>query len=58
MKDGTYIINLDEYESIGIHWIASYVNGDQSIEILKILGLITNIEEYQKYNHDWRKHLD
>ena len=52
MKDGTYIINLDEYESIGIHWIASYVNGDQSIEILKILGLITNIEEYQKYNHD------
>ena len=27
------------------------------IEILKILGLITDIEEYQKlYNHVWRKH--
>ena len=26
IKDGTYIINLDEYESIGTHWIASYVN--------------------------------
>ena len=30
---------------------------EESIEILKILGLITNIEEYQKiYNHVWRKH--
>ena len=30
---------------------------EESIEILKILGLITNIEEYQKiYNHDSRKH--
>ena len=29
---------------------------EESIEILKI-GLITNIEEYQKiYNHVWRKH--
>ena len=22
LKDGTYIINLDEYESVGTHWIA------------------------------------
>ena len=30
---------------------------EESIEILKILGLINNIEEYQKiYNHVWRKH--
>ena len=30
---------------------------EEPIEILKILGLITNIEEYQKlYNHVWRKH--
>ena len=26
MNDGTYIINLDEYESIGTHWIALCVN--------------------------------
>ena len=26
IKDGAYIINLDEYESIGTHWIALYVN--------------------------------
>ena len=30
---------------------------EESIEILKILGLINNTEEYQKiYNHVWRKH--
>ena len=27
IKDGSYVINLDEYKSIGTHWIASYVNG-------------------------------
>ena len=26
IKDGAYIINLDEYSDIGIHWIALYVN--------------------------------
>ena len=28
MKDGTYVINLDEYKSIGTHWVAMYVSGD------------------------------
>ena len=28
IKDGTYIINLDKYESIGTHWIALYVNAE------------------------------
>ena len=26
IKDGEYVINLDEYESIGTHWITLYVN--------------------------------
>ena len=26
MKDGRYVINLDELKSIGTHWIALYVN--------------------------------
>ena len=26
IKDGPYITNLDEYESIGTHWITLYVN--------------------------------
>ena len=25
IKDGTYVINLDEYFNIGTHWIALYV---------------------------------
>ena len=28
MKNGPYVINLDEFESIGTHWIAFYVKGD------------------------------
>ena len=26
VKDGAYVINLDEYSDIGNHWVASYVN--------------------------------
>ena len=26
IKDGSYVINLDEYSDIGSHWIALYVN--------------------------------
>ena len=25
IKDGAYVINLDDYKSIGTHWIAFYV---------------------------------
>ena len=28
IKDEAYIINLDEYESIGTHWIALHVNAE------------------------------
>ena len=31
LKDGTYIINLDEYELIGTHCIALYVNAKNLI---------------------------
>ena len=31
IKDRPYVINLDEYESIGTHWIALYVNGNNII---------------------------
>ena len=26
IKDGAFVINLDEYKSIGTHWIALHVN--------------------------------
>ena len=28
MKDGVYVISLDEYKSIGTHWIALHMNDD------------------------------
>ena len=28
IKDGAYVMNLYEYESIGTHWTALYVNGN------------------------------
>ena len=30
IKDGTYVINLDEYSDIGIHWVAFYVNNNNN----------------------------
>ena len=30
IKDGGYVINLDEYSDIGTHWIALYVNNNSA----------------------------
>ena len=61
-NDGTYIINLDEYESIETHSIALYVNVTyfDSFEVEYILkkitkfignkNIITNIYRMQAYN--------
>ena len=29
LKDRAYVINIDEYKSIGTHWIALCVNGNK-----------------------------
>ena len=31
IKDGPYVINPDQYKSIGAHWIDFYVNGSIAI---------------------------
>ena len=31
IRDGAYVINLDEYSDIGTHWVASYVNNNDVI---------------------------
>ena len=31
MKDGAYVINLDEFKSIEAHWIELYANGNNII---------------------------
>ena len=65
IKNGIYIINLDDYESIGTHWISLYVNaknvtyfdsfGVEHIpkEIKKFIGnknIITDIYRIQEYD--------
>ena len=31
IKDGPYVINLDEFKPLGTHWITLYVNGNNII---------------------------
>ena len=65
IKYGAYIINLDEYESIGTQWIVYYVNDNNATyfdsfgvdhipkEIKKFIEnrkIITNIYRIQAYN--------
>ena len=66
IKNGVYVINLDEYHDIGTHWIALCVNNKTIIhldsfgveqipkEIIKFMGnnkkIITNIYRIQPYD--------
>ena len=65
IKNGAYVINLDEYHDIGTHWVALYVNNKTIIyfgsfgvehiprEIMKFIALkkiITNIYRIQAYD--------
>ena len=65
IKDSAYVINLDEYESIGTNWIVFYTNGHNIIyfdcfvvehipkEVKKSIGnenVITNIYRMQACN--------
>ena len=45
IKDEAYIINLDEYESIGTHWIALYINV-KNVTYFESFG----VEDYSKRN--------
>ena len=64
IKNGAYMINLVEYESIATHWIALYVNarnieyfdcfGDEGTpkenkKFIRIKNIITNIYRIQAY---------
>ena len=65
IKNGVYLIILDEYRNIGTHWVALYVNNKTIIyfdsfgvehipkEIMKFIGnknIITNIFRIQAYD--------
>ena len=65
IKNGAYVINLDEYHDIGTHWVALYVNNKTATyldsfgvehiprEIMKFIArkkIITNIYRIQAYD--------
>ena len=66
IKDGAYVINLDEYSDIGTHWVALYVHNTDvtyfdSFGVVHIpkeiqafidrsLSITTNIFRIQAYN--------
>ena len=66
LKNGAYVINLDEYRDIGTHWVALYVNNKTIIyfdpfgvehipkKIIKFIGnnkkIITHIYRIQAYD--------
>ena len=39
IKDGAYIINLDEYSNVGTHWIALFCKKKMKLFILIVLVL-------------------
>ena len=58
IKDGAYVINLDEHESIETHWIALYVNSNNvtyfdSFGVEHIPKRIKQIYSKQKYHNKY-----
>ena len=48
LKDGVYVINLDDYESIVTHWIALYVN-DNNVTDFDSFGVEHVLKEIKKF---------
>ena len=53
----TYIINLDEYKSIGTHWLALFVNDDNVAHFVtwefNMSRKNSNIYDKQKYQNKY-----
>ena len=39
IKDGAYVINLDEYADLGTHWIALFFNRNEIVSIVLVLNI-------------------
>ena len=39
IKDGPYIINLDEYSDIGTHWVPLWVNNNNNVTYFDSFGV-------------------
>ena len=56
IKNGAYVINLDEYHDIGTHWVALYVNNKtvtyfDSFGVEHIPKEIMKLQIFTEYKH-------
>ena len=58
IKDGTYVINLDEYADVGTHWIALFCNKNEIVWFVSF-GVEHVPEEIKKFvgNKNNSKHF-
>ena len=48
IKDGAYVINLDEYSDIGTHWVALYVHNND-VTYFDSFGIENILKEIKKF---------
>ena len=65
-KNGAYVINFDDFKSIGTHWIALYVNSEnvtyfdgfvveritKEVFLLFTVSVVTNMKKYEIQAYD------
>ena len=49
IKDGSYVVNLDEYSNIGTHWVALYVNKKTYFTYFDSFGIEHISKEVKKF---------
>ena len=51
IKDGAYVVNLDEYSDIGTHWIALYVN-NKTVTYFDSFGIESIPKEIKNFTNN------
>ena len=54
MKNGAYVINIDEYHDIGTHWVALYVN-NKTVTYFDSFGVEHIPKEIMKFIENKKK---
>ena len=50
IKDGAYVINLDEYADVGMHWVALFCKRMFLTKLNNLLGIKTSKQTYLEHN--------
>ena len=59
MKDGAYVINLDEYADVGTHWITLYCKNDEIVYFNSsgVEHVLKEIEKFIRHKNIKNKHI-